>query len=117
MIEVKFSDLKVNQIYYIDMTGVPRNYACCPHPYYGIAPRKIKAICSEILPYGSVRFICYTGLKSTEFVEDKYSSWLLTDYHNKFYMPSRDAIIEKWEKDTVNALLQNIMGDPLFTYV
>uniref|UniRef100_A0A6C0KY76 Uncharacterized protein n=1 Tax=viral metagenome TaxID=1070528 RepID=A0A6C0KY76_9ZZZZ len=118
MIEIKFKDLKVNQIYYIDMSDVPILNPM-PMPYYGIRPNKLKAICENIRPDGFVQFSCYTGLNSTELVEEKYSRWSFSDYYAniKYYLPTKDALLEKRERDTINMVLQNILGTPSFNYV
>jgi hypothetical protein len=112
MIEIQPSDLQVNQTYYIDM----RNPLLSPHN------PKIKAIFKKFvsengsLP-GYAVFYKYTQLNSSD-VDYWYGECRFMNYRSyKYYLPTRNALVEKWEKDTVNIVLQNIMGDPCFTYV
>ena len=119
MIEIQASDLQVNQTYYVDMTGVPR-VPTTPRTL----PRKIKAICTEKVEAGGsnrvgyMRCISYRGVNSTE-LDHEYGRWYIesTQAGVKYYLPTRDALIEKRDRETVNAVLQDIIGDNVFKYL
>ena len=46
-----------------------------------------------------------------------YGGCNLMNYRSyKYYLPTKDAILKKREKDVVNSILQRITGDPCFKY-
>ena len=113
MIEIQPSDLQVNQIYYIEFRS---SFSIALH-----LPSKIKVICNEKIPANDynadyVKFSMYTGVNSRK-IHHFLRNCAYMNYRNyKYYLPTRDAILEKKEKNTVNMVLQKIIGDPSFTY-
>jgi hypothetical protein len=88
---------------------------------YGYTPR-IKAIFKKFVPEnghnpGYAQFYKYTDVNSSE-VDYTSGPCNFMNYRSyKYYLPTRDVIIEKWEKNTLNTVLQNIIGDTSFKYV
>jgi len=122
MIEIKMRDVQVNQTYYIqrgcgNRCSNRRYLYQKADPYYGakFLP-KIKAVCVKICPDGYAYFRCYAGLNSSELGDNTYNVFRLSNRHVKCYLPTRDALLEKRERDTINKVLQHITGDPSFKY-
>jgi len=121
MIEIKFRDLQPNQTYYIDMSNaLSTNMAIeIIKKKYGYT-RKLKAIFKKIVPESHVpayaMFYEYTDVNSSK-VNYIIGPCNFMNYRSyKYYLPTRDALLQKREKDTVNAVLQHITGDPSFKY-
>jgi len=125
MIEIKPRDLQPNHTYYIDMSNtlpdIPKMAIAIIKRRYGYTS-KLKAVFKMIVPENGVNreyavFYKYTDVNSSE-VDYKAGGCNFMNYRNyKYYLPTRDVIIAKWEKNTLNTVLQNIMCDPCFTYV
>lgn len=119
MIEIQPSELKVNQIYYVDMShiDVPSGHLIS----IGF-PSKLKVKYIGKFPANSdnpefIKFYIYIGVNSTK-IDYRLGSCAYVNYRNyKYYLPTKDALIQKKERDTVNAVLQNITGDPWFKYI
>jgi hypothetical protein len=98
MIEIKPSDLQPNQTYYIEMSNTLSIIS---------NKKKLKAIFYKIVPgngYNPEYAMFDGGCNFMNFRSYKY------------YLPTRDAILKKREKDVVNSILQQITGDPCFKY-
>jgi hypothetical protein len=112
MIEIKPSNLQINQTYYIEM---PTRRSM------GALPSKIKAICKGKMPANGhipkyVKFDIYKSITSTE-IDYNIGSCAFMNYRSyKYYLPTKDAILRRKEGAIVNAVLRHITGDPGFTY-
>jgi len=123
MIEIKPNDLQVGQTYYIDMS-MSQIFTLPEFKYLhkNKSKSKIKAIFCGIIPasYDNIehaKFYKYTGINSSQ-VDYNYGSCAFGCYRNyKYYLPTRDALLEKRERETVNAVLQHITGDQSFKYI
>ena len=70
----------------------------------------------------TVDFRRYESLNSTkrEVWKKFWSGTFMYNDHKagpKYYLPRRDFLVKKRETDTINAVLQNIIGDPTFKFV
>ena len=122
MIEIQPIDLQVNQTYYIDMSHIVSPPELISFRKYNRYEEKIKVIFTMVVPANGnnpeyARFYKYTGINSSE-LDYKYGLCCFIHYRDyKYYFPTRDALLEKRERETVNIVLQNITGDTFFKYL
>jgi len=120
MIKIHFSKLEANKTYYIDMDtstiDTPPEIIAIKKKY-GYTPR-IKAIFKKFVHNpGYAQFYKYTDVNSSE-VDYRSGPCNMMNYRSyKYYLPTRDAIVKRWEKDTMNLVLQNIIGDSSFCLI
>ena len=119
MQEVEYKDLVVGETYYIQLLGpfisdLPPDFKT---KRKGIVYRKDHEIDQELgTPIPWVQFHQFTSLNTTEI--SKFSLCCVFDgsSNRKFYLPQRDKILARKEKEMVNTVCSYITGDPAFVF-
>jgi hypothetical protein len=124
MIEILPENLQPNQTYYIDVSNnlsdMPNMVILSIKRKYGYT-RKLKAVFKKIVPANGHNleyaiFDKYTDLNSSTMDYFNSSCNLMNYRRYKYYLPTRDAIVKRWEEDTINVVLRNIIGDPSYCF-
>ena len=119
MLEVQYSDLKVGETYYIELLGpfvsdLPPDFKT---KRKGIVYRKdnnIDELSGNPIPW--VQFRQFTDLNTTEISKFSLCCVLDGSSNRKFYLPQRDKILERKEKEMVNTVCSYLAGDPNFAF-
>lgn len=119
MLEVQYSDLKVGETYYIELLGpfvsdIPRDFKT---KRKGIVYRKdqeIDELSGNPIPW--VQFDQFTGLNKTEISHMSLCIVFDGESDTKFYLPQRDKILERKEKEMVNTVCSYLAGDPTLVF-
>jgi hypothetical protein len=117
MQEVQYSKLKVGETYYIHLLGpfvshIPPDFKT---KRKGIVYRKNYDQVSGVqIPW--VQFDQFTDLNTTEI--SPFSLCIVFDgsSNTKFYLPQRDIILARKEKEMVNTVCSYLVGDPTLQY-
>lgn len=126
MQEVQYSDLKVGETYYIELLGpfteflgpliaqLSPDFKRKRKGVVHIKDVEIDELSGAQTPW--VLFTQFTDLNTTEIA--KLSLLIEFDGRNntKFYLPQRDQILERKEKEMVNTVCSHLAGDPTFMF-
>ncbi len=117
MQEVQYSDLKVGETYYIELLGpfvsdIPRDFKT---KRKGIVYRKGHDQLSGA-PIPWVQFDQFTGLNTTEISHMSLCIVFDGGSDTKFYLPQRDMILARKEKEMVNTVCSYLAGDPTLVF-
>ena len=117
MQEVKYKDLVVGETYYIKLLGpfvshIPPDFKT---KRKGVVYRKgHDQLSGAQIPW--VQFDQFTGLNTTEI--SKFSLCIVFDgtSNTKFYLPQRDQILERKDKEMVNTVCSYLTGNPTLEF-
>jgi hypothetical protein len=119
MQEVELNDLKVGETYYIELLGpfvshIPRDFKRKRKGIVYKIDKTIDQLSGNPIPW--VQFDQFTDLNTTEI--SKMSLCIVFDGSSdtKFYLPQRDMILARKEKEMVNTVCSYLAGDPTLVY-
>lgn len=119
MQEVEYKDLVVGETYYIELLGpfvshIPRDFKT---KRKGIVYRKdhnTDELSGAPIPW--VQFDQFTGLNTTEISHMSLCIVFDGGSDTKFYLPQRDMILARKEKEMVNTVCSYLAGDPTLVF-
>ena len=119
MQEVQYSELKVGETYYIELLGpfVSHTPPDFKTKRKGIVYRKgheTDQVSGVQIPW--VQFDQFTDLNTTEISQFSLSVVFDGASNTKFYLPQRDIILARKEKEMVNTVCSYLTGDPTLEF-
>ena len=119
MQEVQYRDLKVGETYYIELLGpfvsdIPPDFKTKRKGMVYRIDHTIDQLSGAQIPW--VQFDQFTSLNTTEI--SKFSLCIVFDggSDTKFYLPQRDMILARKEKEMVNTVCSYLAGDPTLVF-
>jgi hypothetical protein len=119
MQEVQYSDLKVGETYYIELLGpfvsdIPRDFKTKRKGTVYRKDHTIDELSGAHIPW--VQFDQFTGLNTTEISHMSLCIVFDGGSDTKFYLPQRDMILARKEKEMVNTVCSYLAGDPTLVF-
>ena len=119
MQEVQYSDLKVGETYYIELLGpfvsdIPRDFKTKRKGTVYRKDHNIDELSGAPIPW--VQFDQFTGLNTTEISHMSLCIVFDGGSDTKFYLPQRDMILARKEKEMVNTVCSYLAGDPTLVF-